>query len=122
MSGNGLKHENWLNNTMFFDLQYDSPELKNSTPIISTESIMNENKAPFQFKLKTNNNISPGNYSLNFTFTYSGSEWKASQLIVSFTIRNIFQRNENLISWIAFIAASVSIVAAIYAIVDFYKK
>jgi hypothetical protein len=113
----GMQYENWQESTMFFDAA------SGKTPVISTESILSNYKPPFQFNLKTLDNINPGNYNLNFTFTYHNSvEWKSSNLSVAFTVRNILQRNESLISWIAFFGVVVSIIAAVFSILDYYKS
>ena len=117
MTDVGFNFGKWDNSTQYFDITHGP------SPQISTEAIMNAHKPPFQFHLKTNEKIKPGTYSLHFGFTYFNSvEWKGSTLKIDFTVRNIFQRYELLISWIASIAAAISIVAAILQILEFYKK
>lgn len=80
---------------------------------ISTE--VRSGKAPIEFNLHTLKSVKPGQYSLDFYFTYfNGSEWSGSQQSVSFTIQNILQRHEN-------IAASLAAFAAIVTIADGFK-
>ncbi len=81
----------------------------NPSPILSESKV---GTAPFEFNLKTLENINPGTYSTSIYFTYyNGHEWKGGSQQIQFTVRNILQRNELFFALLACLAAAMTILA-----------
>ncbi|MBT0663532.1 hypothetical protein KI809_04375 [Geobacter pelophilus] len=96
------------------------------TALLNPSMIVTENKsirAPLQFDLKTKEKIPPGTYSCNLYMTYfNGVEWKGDTQQLTFTVRNILQRNEEMAWYLAVAAAIAAIVSVIFQVFSYFKK
>lgn len=81
----GLKKPNWVCSTQFFDVTTgDLPQIYTETKQV---------EAPFKYKLNTMKDIRPGNYSLEFVFTYfNGERWVSSTKNINFKVQNFLEK------------------------------
>lgn len=101
----GVEIDGWDESTMIFDTGCN--EIGSSS--VFTEYKVNE--APFHYKLKLKSDVKPGDYSINFYFTYfDGDKWQCIKESVDFKVRNFFERHAKIISSLAIIATSLSII------------
>ncbi|MCD9506126.1 hypothetical protein [Photobacterium phosphoreum] len=101
----GVQADNWDESTLFFDKGGDSKGSKS----VFTES--KAENAPFFYKLKLKNDVKPGDYSITFYFTYyDGHRWQCSKETVDLKVRNFFEKHAKIISSLAIIATSLSII------------
>ena len=107
---NGVKHTEWLESTLFFD--------------VGGVGIMTENSAvnpPVRVRLKIKKGAPTGDHDLSFAFTYfNGQEWRISYRTVVLHVPTLYERYEGR-AWaigatIAIIAMLASIIAAVAAI------
>lgn len=97
----GLRADNWEEETLFFDA--------GSHGMLLSE--MKVTNAPFDYSLKTRNNIKPGSHYIDFYMTYfNGEEWKTSKERVDFRVNNSFEKHSTVISLLAAAALIVTIV------------
>ena len=67
--------------------------------------------APFEYVLKTKADLSPGDYYIDFYFTYfNGEKWTTTKERIPFKIRNFFERHSKSISWLAIVASTLGII------------
>ncbi len=101
----GTAAEPWPGYTHFFDVS-DDP-----TPRILTESSQGDDgTAPYTLSLQLSPQAKSGDYGITLVFTYfNGEAWQTSRVEPRFTIRNVFQRNERIISILGVLAAIGSI-------------
>jgi hypothetical protein len=67
-------------------------------------------KAPFEYRLKTNANARPGSHYVSFYLTYfDGACWNCQEEKVTFTINNKFEEYNTILSWLAAAALIVTI-------------
>ncbi len=90
----GMKRDDWLEQTMFFDTRESG-----TTPQIFTETRQKPKNdvsdGPITLNLKLNSKARAGTHSVQFVLTYfNGSCWATSTETVSFTVRTFYQRNE----------------------------
>lgn len=101
----GVQGKGWDESTLMFDVGGNDE---------GTRSIFTESKAeyaPFHYKLKLKKDVKPGDYAINFYFTYyDGHRWQCSKESVDLKVRNFFERNAKVISSLAIIATSLSII------------
>ncbi len=76
-------------------------------------SIMTERQlenAPFHYKLKTKKEVKPGNYSIDFYFTYfNGERWICIKESVDFKVRNYFEKHARPTTIVAIVASTLTI-------------
>ncbi|MCP2052485.1 UNVERIFIED_ORG: hypothetical protein J3D59_002345 [Pseudomonas fluorescens] len=83
----------------------------NSDKINSVMSEVRLTNAPFTYSLPTKKDIKSGSHYVDFYMTYfNGREWVVTKERVEFKIRNFFERNNKLISWLAIIASVFAII------------
>ena len=101
----GTRDDRWPGYTSFFDVDEDD------TPRIATETSQGKNgSSPYTLKLQLSAKAKPGNYTTTLVFTYfNGETWQTSSVESKFTVRNVFQRNERVISILGVLAAIGSI-------------
>lgn len=105
----GIAHAPGDETTMIFDARRSS-----KLPILLSEQKVNH--APFEYTLKTKNNLSPGEHYIDFYLTYfNGKKWITSKERVTFKIRNFFERHAKTISTLAIIASISGIIKFIAA-------
>ncbi len=82
-----------------------------SMVINSEKSFDNENtSAPLLWKLKTKKDTPPGNYLLNFIWTYhNGNNWVVEEKSVEIKVMNWFERNDKYIVYLAIMASIISL-------------
>lgn len=103
----GIRSDKWKSPTHFFDVSHQKND---GVPVVFTES-KSGNYAPVNYKLKTRKNIQPGEYSLDFVFTYhNGEKWVTTSKVVKFKIQNFIERYALLITCFAFIASISAII------------
>jgi len=92
--------------TQFFDWPQNADV--DVVPTIATERKLR--KAPITYELRTQRNIKPGRYYLEFYFVYNdGKGWKTSTKKVEFTVRNFLERHAVWIGKMALFATGASI-------------
>ncbi|NVO85458.1 hypothetical protein [Hymenobacter terrestris] len=91
--------------TRFFDVS-DDP-----TPSIVTEASEGEGgTAPYTLNMQLSSRAKPGEYKTTLVFTYfNGETWQTSRVDPKFTVRNMFERNERVVSILGILAAIGSI-------------
>ena len=90
--------------TIFIDAESIKQDLS-----ISTEYKIKK-LPPFLFKFATLSDLEPGNYTVNFVFTYfNGQDWQNSQQTGTIKIKNVFERNVRW-TWFFGILALISII------------
>ena len=100
----GAMAEGWDESTQIFDKYCDSAGARS----LFTES--KAENAPFHYKLKLKDNVKPGDYSIDFYFTYyDGHRWQCSKESVDLKVRNFFEKHAKVISSLAILATSLSI-------------
>jgi hypothetical protein len=110
----GMEVAEWDRPTPFFDVE------KGTLPRVATETRLTN--SPVEFRLPTQRNARPGQYTLTFVLTYyNGAEWRSSVQSVSFTIRNLLQRHEIAIAILAAIGVSLAMITDIAEIVDLVR-
>ncbi|EMY6774319.1 hypothetical protein [Vibrio alginolyticus] len=101
----GARAPGWDESTLFFDKGGSSDGSK----AVFTES--KSINAPFHYKLKLKNDVKPGDYSIDFYFTYyDGHRWQCIKDSVDFKVRNFFEKHAKIISTLAIIATILSII------------
>jgi hypothetical protein len=86
-------------------------------PMVSTEALVGQ--APVAFRLKTPRKVRPGTHTLFFVLTYfNGERWATATQSVSFTVRNILQRHEVLVTALGSAAALAAVAGAL---ADLYR-
>lgn len=104
---NGPIQEGWGEPTMFFDPVESAS--------ISTELKIRE--APFKYSLLLLKKIKPGEYTLDFFFTYyNGEKWVCSKEQVKLKVRNFFERHAGGLTTFGVIAGSIGIAASIFKV------
>ncbi len=102
----GIMQPGWKRKTYFFDIG------NTLAPQISTEMQLGDSP-PILYKLKTRKNIKPGNYSLEFNFTYfNGERWDCDKKNIEFKVRNFLERRSTLIGVLALIASIAVIISS----------
>lgn len=102
----GAQTVNWKESTLFFDLD------NKPCPAVSTEVRVNDT-APFSWKLKLSDGIKPGEYTIDFYFTYfNGEKWQCSKDSVKFKVRSFFERNSAQISYFGLTATALGLLMA----------
>lgn len=102
----GLKLDNWESSTSYFDLSDAGDDSDKACPIIATEVKMLN--PPFSFKLKLKNKVLPGDYSMDFYFTYfNGEKWVCTKESVKFKVRSFLERHAPKLSYFG-VAATLS--------------
>lgn len=102
----GLKAVKWKSSTLFFDSNNSNPPF-----LITEKSIGKKNRAPFSYNIKLRKDIKPGDYSMDFYFTYfNGDKWNCVKEQVKFKVRNIFERHAVKFSYLA-VAATLTGIA-----------
>lgn len=110
----GVQVDKWDEPTLFFDLNGNSDGSKS---IFTEARAIN---APFHYKLKLKDDVKPGDYSIDFYFTYyDGHRWQCSKESVDLKVRNFFEKNAKVISSLAILATSLSIIR--FGILPFAK-
>lgn len=101
----GMAAKKWKSETMLFDINNSSP------PFIATEQFIGLDKtAPFTYSIKLRDDIKPGDYSMDFYFTYfNGDKWSCVKEQVKFKVRNIFERYSVWFSLLAVVATLTGI-------------
>ncbi|MBJ2182826.1 hypothetical protein JC795_32130 [Pseudomonas veronii] len=98
----GIQLRGWKERTLFIDVD-------DSTNRVLTEVKLE--KAPFEFKLTTLASASPGMHYLDFYLIYfNGSEWVSQKERVAFKINNKFEKNSDMLSMLAALALTVTII------------
>ncbi|EGQ8080053.1 hypothetical protein G5G45_004515 [Vibrio vulnificus] len=101
----GVMAEGWDESTLIFDKSGNSSGSKS----VFTES--KAENAPFHYKLKLKDDVKSGDYSIDFYFTYyDGHRWQCCKESVDFKVRNFFEKHAKVISSLAIIATSLSII------------
>lgn len=99
----GIQLDGWEQSTMAFDVSGD----ENSKTIFCENKVEN---APFTYNLKLKDDVKPGEYSIDFYFTYyDGHRWQCNKETVDLKVRNFFETNAKIISTLAIVATSISI-------------
>ncbi|WP_171051967.1 hypothetical protein [Vibrio rotiferianus] len=100
----GVQAAEWEESTLIFDRSGST----NGSKAVFTES--KANNAPFHYKLKLKDDVKSGDYSIDFYFTYyDGHRWQCSKESVDFKVRNFFEKHAKVISSLAIVATSLSI-------------
>jgi hypothetical protein len=88
-------------------------------PMVSTEALVGQ--APVAFRLKTPRTVRPGTHVLFFVLTYfNGERWATATQSVSFTVRNVLQRHEVLVTALGSAAALAAVAGAAAEVVRFF--
>ncbi|WP_429178654.1 hypothetical protein [Aeromonas salmonicida] len=110
----GVQIDGWDEPTMIFD---KSGSETGSKEVFTESKAIN---APFHYRLKLKNDVKPGDYSINFYFTYyDGHRWQCSKESVDLKVRNFFEKHAKIISSLAIIATSLSIIR--FGVLPFLK-
>lgn len=110
----GVQAPGWDESTMVFDRGEDT---KGSASVFTEFKVKN---APFHYKLKLKNDVKPGEYTIDFYFTYyDGHRWQCNKESVDLKVRNFFERNSKIISSLAIIATGLSIIR--FGVLPFFK-
>ncbi|SDY39806.1 hypothetical protein [Hymenobacter psychrophilus] len=101
----GPDDEPWPGYTRFFDVSEDP------APRIVTEASQGDNgTAPYTLNLRLSSRAKSGDYNVTLVFTYfNGETWQTSRADPKFAVRNVFERNERVISILGVLAAIGSI-------------
>lgn len=66
--------------------------------------------APLEYHLKTSRKIKPGDYTLEFVFTYfNGKKWCSSVRTIQFRVQNILERYQILIGFVVVVGTALTI-------------
>lgn len=102
----GIQAPHWDESTQFIDIPYLKNEDGQIPPFILTECIPNSSHAPIEYELTINKNCKPGDYYIDFAFTYfNGNKWCTDTKRVNFHVQNILERHQFLFATIATIAS-----------------
>jgi hypothetical protein len=105
----GVKFNEWTQETIFFDAH---PSQAKDLGIISEQYL---DGPPVLLHLKTQKDISGGEYEINLYFTYfNGQEWKGSKQIVRFKVRSWIEQHETFGWFLAAAAALFTIILPIF--------
>lgn len=101
----GIKNLDWKASTSYFDIgNGDCPAI-----IMETK----QDSAPFNFSLRIKNNALPGDYSIDFYFTYfNGEKWICNKEQVKFKVRSFLERHAAKLSWFGIMATIFSLTIA----------
>lgn len=116
----GVKPSNWSQSTQFIDINIQNED-KQQLPIVITEGI--GGMAPIEYELTTSRNCLPGNYYIDFVFTYfNGNKWCTDSKRIDFHVQNIFERYQAAFSIIALLASVSAIVRfGLIPLIEFLK-
>ncbi|MDR8369220.1 hypothetical protein NM213_04750 [Pseudomonas lactis] len=106
----GLSTPHWETDTLFFDISTKMNGIATERKLGFKDEKKVLGKAPFEFNLKTNKKIKPGEHHIDFYFTYFNSwEWICTKERVTFKVNNRFERHATSLSILATIALLVTI-------------
>lgn len=95
----------WDESSAFVDLKQND---NRASMIISEQNL--GGKSPYQYTFKLKNDAPPGIHKLHFYMTYfNGDSWQCSATEVEFRINNSFEKNNTLLSSLAFLALVITI-------------
>ncbi|WP_162995693.1 hypothetical protein [Janthinobacterium agaricidamnosum] len=106
----GIKDVTWTESTSYFDIN------SCGCPTISTESEIRQ--APLSYKLKLQNNVRPGEYAIDFYFTYfNGEKWQCGKESVKLKVRNFFERHSGKLSLFGVVATCGGLILGVARLV-----
>lgn len=112
----GLKMDSWADDsqpTLFLDRSNQG-----MTEILWTESRVPN--APIEFEFRIDNNARPGDYTIDFGFSYyNGEKWISTQTTKSFHVRGIFERHAGIVAVIGLVASFAAVVGLLAQVVKF---
>lgn len=87
------------------------------------EKDTNEYYGPINFEYKILKNLRPGDYSIDFVFTYfNGEYWESKPTKFQFKVQNYLEKNATFIGKTAFFAAIIGTIAACLSIWSSIKE
>lgn len=94
---------------MFFDaVGSNEAEPAQVVPVLATETIFR--RAPFHYRLPIRSSVKPGEYVIEFYFTYfNGEKWVCSKELLKFKVRNVFERYTVAVTALGVTAAAFSL-------------
>lgn len=100
----GIRMDGWEENTQFVDLKEGD-----ATPTLLTECKVG-GLAPVVYRLRTRRRTKPGTYALEFYFVYyNGDAWHSSARKIEFKVRNLLERYQVVIGFIALFGTIVAL-------------